>query len=467
MNSFAINSSGRAVVKFGGSNLKTRKDLLRLVDIVKAYNKPVIIVVSALYGITDTLVDAVKGIATSESVIPELKKRLLKEHFSVIETSIKDEVLKKELKSAITERVEELTRYLRGAHYLGGMPDFASDMTQSYGERLSSLILNAVLNHRGVDSVEALPEDIGLVTDGIYGNATVNFDVSVDNLKKNLRTDVVNVVPGFYGVSEGNRITLLGRGGTDYSAAAIARCVGADFLDFWKDVSGFMSADPKITSEAKLIPSLSYSEAAELSYFGAKILHPRTFEPVRETGIEVNICNVDKFPENLRPGTVIGRSGRVSRDVIKSVTCSDNFAILKLIGPGVGIKPGIMAEATAVLSNSGINIRSVITSQTSINIMLSRDDIERGYKKMEELSVAGVDRLEKMDNISLVALVGEGIPHRPGVAGRIFGAISKENINVLIISMGASDVATYFVVDREDKLKAVKIIHKEFFNEEC
>ena len=166
-----------------------------------------------------------------------------------------------------------------GIHYIGDIPDFIQDRILSYGEKLSSLLLTIILKYNGINADECLPEDMGLLTDGEFRNATIDFEGSIPNVEKALKEDKVYVVPGFYGISQEGKVTLLGRGGSDYSAAGIARCVRAESLDIWKDVNGYMTADPKMVDAPRRVRKLSYTEAAELSYFGAKILHPRTVEP--------------------------------------------------------------------------------------------------------------------------------------------------------------------------------------------
>lgn len=258
-------------------------------------------------------------------------------------------------------------------------------------------------------------------------------------------------------------MTLLGRGGSDYTAAAIARCIDAASVDLWKDVPGFMSADPKLVANAAAVKRLAYNEAAELSYFGARILHPRTFEPVMDKQIPVRLFNIGRFCEKLEPETIIDGNGVIKEDVIKSVTFSDDFGILKLHGAGVGIKPGIMARVTARLNDEGINIKSIITSQTAINILLALEDLEKSLRAVEAIGLTAVDRIAAVDNISLIAVVGGGILEKPGIAARVFSAVSRRNINIRTISAGPSNVAIYFIIDRNEREKAVKAIHEEVF----
>ncbi|MCP5104874.1 MAG: aspartate kinase [bacterium] len=455
----------KIVVKFGGSNLKRKEDISKLIRVVSLYRQPIVVVVSALYGVTDILVKSIHMVKEYEKAISGLKQSLLDSHYRIVDLYIGNGDRQKGgvVKQKILERVEELEKYLRGIHYLGEIPDFVEDRVLSYGERLSSLVLTAILDFNNISCSECLPENLGLYTNGEYRNATVDFDLSKEEVSQCLSGDGIRVIPGFYGMSRNSRVTLFGRGGSDYTAAAIARCIDAESVDLWKDVPGFMSADPKLVENPKVIHHLAYNEAAELSYFGACILHPRTFEPVLETEIPVRLFNIDDFTEDLEPVTVIEDEGVIHEDIIKSVTFSDDFGILRLHGAGVGIKPGIMAKITTTLNDECINIKSIITSQTSINILLSRHDLGRSLRVVKTIGLSMVDSITPVDDISLIAVVGEGILEKPGIAARMFSAVSEHDINIKMISAGASPVAIYFIIDKEEKIKAVRAIHEEFF----
>ncbi|MCK5050516.1 MAG: aspartate kinase [Candidatus Cloacimonetes bacterium] len=451
------------VIKFGGSNLKSREDLFRIIKVLKSYDRPVIVVVSALYGITDRLNDALRRIQKSRKEIKEIIVFLKDTHLNIIKQYIDESEKQKELCKRIEVRIEELEKKFKGINYFGEVPDFVHDWVLSFGERLSSLLLCSLLNVFGIDATEALPEDIGLITDGIFNNACIDFEASIPTVQKTLSENKTYIIPGFYGVSKEGKVTLLGRGGSDYSAAAIARCVQAESLDLWKDVSGFSSVDPQILNNAIPIKKLNYSEAAELSYFGAKILHPQTVEPLLHHSIPLRIFNINTFSGELQPVTYIADTKVITPSIIKSVTYSDDFAILELNGPGVGIKPGIMAEVTTILNEYDINIKSIITTQTKIKLLLSKSDIDKGYQLAKSLHLITLDEIKTEDDISLIAVVGEGILNQPGIAARTFQAVFTRGINVRLISAGASDVAIYFIVSKNDKIQAVKAIHEEFF----
>ncbi len=453
----------KIIVKFGGSNLKTREDLQKIIRVVKTYNRPLVIVVSAFFGITNYLIKGIEEVIGSEDHISTMQKFIRELKAETIESNIRDNKEKSELYEKIDRRLGDLEKYLKGVHYIGDVPEFVEDQILSYGEKLSSLMLTGILNSAGIPAEEKLPEDIGFITDGEFQNASVNFESSAETVSRELSGDKVYVIPGFYGISEEGKVTLLGRGGSDYSAAAFARCLDAESLDIWKDVNGYMSADPKLVKNPVRIRELSYTEAAELSYFGAKILHPRTVEPLMDKDIPVRIFNIDKENPSLEPLSVIDSRVILAENVVKSVTYSDNFAVLKLNGPGVGIKPGVLGHICTILDTHGINIKSVVTAQTCINIYLEQSDLREADMVIRKSKLPTIREITPLENLSVIAIVGEGILNSHGLAFKMLNAINREKINAKIISGGASEVASYIVVESINRDRAIGVIHSEFF----
>jgi len=454
------------VAKFGGSNFKDQKSIETVITAIGNYQQPVIVVVSAFYGITNYLAEMLLKIRADEEQINLTTDFLTRMKQDIINENIPDKKHRQQVLDQVLARLNRLERYCLGIHYIGEIPDFLEDIVLSYGERFSSLLLTYFLKYHGLEAEECLPEEMGFYTDGEFGNATVDFTAAEKSVAAKLASDKIYVIPGFYGISQAGKVTLLGRGGSDYSAAAIARCVKARSLDIWKDVDGFLSADPQLIKNPQQVESLSYREAAELAYFGAKILHPRTVEPLMSRHIPIRIFNINTCGQSMTPFSVISANGKQHKQVIKSVTYSDDFGILKLKGPGVGMKPGILAKVTTALDNHRINIKSVITAQTSINFLFSLSNLERAYEITTELGLKAVGEILVEEDLSLIALVGEGILEKHGIAARMFSAVSRQKINIQIISLGASPVAAYFFVHRNDRDAAVRVIHKEFFGYE-
>jgi aspartate kinase/aspartokinase/homoserine dehydrogenase 1 len=305
------------------------------------------------------------------------------------------------------------------------------------------------------------------VAEGPFGNASADRELCGLQLPQALGGNKTFVVPGFYGVRRDGKIAIFGRGGSDYTAAVIAQALGAESLDLWKDVDGFLSCDPRLVQDSHTISYLTYQEAAELSYFGAKILHPRTVEPLENDDIPIRVMNVERFDGTIRPFSIVGPEKRdielggqePGKGAIKSVVSTDDVGIVRLEGPGVGSRPGILARATGKLEAAGLNIVSVITAQTCINLLFKREDLQRAWAVLRAESVSGVVAVEGLEDVALVAAVGSGIRDTVGVGGRILGALAAAGINVLLAQAGASPVAVYTLVRRKDKDGALRAIH--------
>ncbi|MFN8254254.1 MAG: aspartate kinase [Bacteroidales bacterium] len=454
----------RKVIKIGGSNLKELKEIQKISDIIVSYDKPPIVVVSAFYGITEKLIIALDIIKHNEIKIKELINYLIDFKSKYIDGLITDNLIKIQVQASIKKRMDDLSVYLHNLYEKGTVKQNDRDYILSYGERLSAEIFWGIIKSKYTDCELLLPENIGLITDGVFGNSSVNLKLSKENLSNRFNPETIYIIPGFYGVSPYGKINLLGRGGTDYSAAAIAYCINASTLDIWKDVDGFMTADPKHVEKPAQVKHLSYLEAAELSYFGAGILHPRTVEPLQLNNIPIRIFNIHKDNAFSDPQTVIDERISVFQDVIKSLTFENKIGIVSIKGPGVGFIPGILSAITHELYENAINISSVITSQISINLLIGHDEIDKAKSLIEFLDIHAITDISVNKEVSLIAVVGNGMTQIPGVAARIFSAIAEKGINILLSSLGASDVVTYFVVDKKDTKKALVSLHHALFN---
>jgi aspartate kinase/aspartokinase/homoserine dehydrogenase 1 len=455
--------SQKIVIKIGGSNLKNTNDYQRLACVVNAYNSPVVIVVSAYFGLTNQLISILKQAPLNKSAIDEFTIKLLANNKQLVDENILNKELQESTYRELETRIKHLHKLLVSIHHIGEVPDFLNDKILSYGERLSSLLTSRILSSRGIDSEEILPEELGLITDGIHGFATCDFELSTESVRKNLSGDKTFVVPGFYGISQQNKVTLFGRGGSDYTAAAIAKCIDAKYLDVWKDVDGFLSADPRIVKTPAKINRLSYNEAAELAYFGARILHPETISPIKSAYIPLRVLNIEDFSGTINPSTIVNGSSDIHPGIIKSITYSDDFGILQLNGAGVGAKPGILAEVTQRLETEKVNIKSVITSQISINILLSKSDLEHAHQSILKNPLNTISQVQTETDISVIAVVGKGLTEQAGIMYKILGAVASKNINIKTVVMGASKVSAYLIVHCGNRDAAIKTIHQSFF----
>ena len=450
------------VLKFGGSNIRSPEDYHKIVDVVARYKQPVVLVVSAHYAFTNQLDEVIRAAKTNNYWLNSFIKNWHAFFSDILKTQIKNSEFTEEALKNIGEIFRNLKKQLLGINYIGDIPEFIYDNALCTGEKITALLLSTFFQDYGKATKIHFPENAGLITDGIFNNASVEIEQSREYLAKTFREDAINIVPGFYGVSTQGNITLFGRGGTDYSAASIAACIEAESLDLWKDVCGFRTANPKIIPESEPIQELSYQEAAELSYFGSEIIHPRTTDPVSDRNIAIQMFDIrapEKYPT---PDTIIGNFHQ-NEYKLRSITQSQNFGIVKLSGAGVGIKPGILAYASTALHAGGINIKSVQTSQTSINILLDKQELATAKNIIEEKDIHGVKEISMESGISLIAAVGQGIIHKPGIASRVFNAIAEKGINIRMIFFGASPVAIYFIVSEEDMENAIKSLHQALF----
>jgi len=453
------------VIKLGGGCLKGKRQIAQILELIADRGQGHIFVVSALYGVTDALIEGMTKALDKEEAIPSIINHLKNKHTAVARHLIHKESSLKRFLRNLNKSLNELERLYYGLNFTREITPRMRDVISSYGERFAVKLLSGVLNYRGIQATYRMPHKIGLITDAKFGDATANLRKTTQNLQSHLKPLLAQggivFIPGYFGTREDGEITTFGRGGTDYSAAVIARATRADVLEIWKDVPGYLSADPEFVSEAQLIPHLSYDEAAELSYFGAKILHPRTIEPLRRSKLNITIRNT-LDPD--APGSLITPRSPRAKHLIKSVSYETHIGILKVRSSGVGARPGILALVANRLTETGINIKSVVTSQTCISLLLAHDDLEKGYRALKSLQPPPYRRLEKEEDVALVCIVGEGILRRKGIAARCFSAVADCNINVEMISLGPSKVALYFIVHTRDLRSAVTAIHNTFFS---
>jgi len=452
------------IMKFGGGCLKDSDDFQKVGRILCDETETTAVVVSAVHGVTDLICNAVHTALHSDEEIPSLIKSIELKHEEIMKSMIKNKEVLDITWNEIVGLLKRLERLFFGVAYTEEISNSLMALIHSFGERICARLLVGVLKDLGRKAEAFDSDEIGLITDDFYDNATAVLSEIRNNLSKNIKpmmeTNIIPVVTGYFGCSREGKVTTFGRNGSDYSAAVIAYGLEAGSLEIWKDVDGFMTADPRLVLNSQMIRSLSYYEAAELSYFGAKILHPRTVEPLRDMPIPILIRNIN---DSLNQGTKLLAESRVRKDVVKSVTYNREISIVKIHGPGVGLKPGILGDLGHALGNQRINIYSVITSQTRINLIIDKKDQKAAYEALFYLSGGIIDKVEVENTVALVAVVGKGIQRRKGIVARVFSAVSAENINIQMISSGASEVAYYFLVKADEVGRAVRAIHHEFF----
>lgn len=435
------------VMKYGGSSVKDSEMFKRVAEIVKKdLDKNPIVVLSAVKGVTDNLIKAMK-----ESLVGKY------EAYNEIEAKHKEIISDLGLDSDIVkEDMDELKSALDTNTKLKSKTSKMLDYISFFGERMSVKILSALLNKQGVKSSSYVSGDIGLLTDSNFGDATL-LDESYDNLKEFFYDkEEVSVVTGFGGKDKEGEWTTFNRGGSDYVAAIIGAAVNASEIQIWTDVSGIMTIDPRIVPEAKSLEVLSFSEAAESAFFGAKVLHPKTIKPAMDKDIPVRVLNTFE-PEHK--GTLILSEGQPSSEVIKVITRKRNVTVINLCSSRMLNAYGFLEQVFGIFSKYKKSVDMVTTSEVNISLTVeNKENLDKIVPELEKLGNVVVE-----NDKSLICLVGEGMKHTIGVAAKIFSILAEANISVEMVSQGASEINVSFIVKNEDADKAVKALHAGFF----
>ncbi len=455
-------------MKIGGSSLKSLESLDQVAElIISEPDDQKIVIVSAVHGVTDHLIKSTGEALETDRKIAGLLDYLQVLHHELILGCIKSMVYRRKILDETDYILSRLEKLLYGIAYTGECTCRTRDLVVSMGERLAVQLVAGCLLDKNQQAVALDADQIDIIATGDYGYGNADLNAISERLPNHLnpflRTGTIPVITGFFGRTTDHRVITFGRGGTDYSAAVVAYAMSCDELQIWKDVDGFMTADPKMAANVKPLLHLSYDEAAELSYFGAKILHPRSVEPLAKKNIPAVIKNT--FKPSLR-GSVIGPERQQHEQIIKSVTFNHEIGALRLIGPSLGYQIGFLKRVISALTNANINIISVITAQTAVNLLLNKRDVVKSEEIIASLEISYVDEIEPILHASLVGVVGEGLAETKGLAARAFKALAMADVNVEMIVSGASRVATYFIINQNDVKTAVCAIHNEFFGQD-
>jgi aspartate kinase len=351
---------------------------------------------------------------------------------------------------------------------LGELTPRGLDVVSGLGERLSARVVAAAMRSQGLKANTVEATEI-IVTDNHFGNAGPLFEESTVKTRAKLlpliQAGIVPVVTGFIGATVEGLPTTLGRGGSDYSATIIGRCLPADEVWIWTDVDGVMTADPRIVPEARTLPVISYAEVAELSFFGAKVLHPKTIQPVAELGIPVRVLN-SFHPDH--PGTLV-RSEVSQEPLIKGITAIRNLSIVTVEGRGMQGVPGVAGRVFSAVARSGASIFMITQSSSEQNICFVVRSAEtpavvREVEKEFELEMmrGDIDHVANQDQVAIIAVVGAGMKGKPGIASRVFGALADRQVSIISIAQGSSEYNLSLVVRQEDVDEGVRAIHRQF-----
>ena len=443
-------------MKFGGTSVEDENAFQRIVTIVQAqqHASPVV-VVSAMSGFTDALLDSVAAAATGN---PKGAIESLEHHFQrhrAVAEGLADSA------TTVIERIDtarhEIAELLRSVAAVGTSAALRDEIV-SYGERLSSFLLASVLSEGGlpaqfVDARECV------ITDSQHGRAEPLLDetgiATTKKLDSLVSTNQVPVLGGFIGSSLEGKTTTIGRGGSDYTAAILGTALNAAEVQIWTDVPGVLTADPRIIKDAAPIPRLSYDEAAELAYFGAKVLHPKTIQPAVERNIPVRICN---SREPAHRGTIVGSDTEISPQSVKAIAHKTGITLVQVTSARMLGAYGFLNAIFEIFNRHRTVIDIVTTSEVSVS--LSLDDATSLPAIIEELRQLGSVYVERKR--AVVCVVGEGLRSTPGIAARVFGCLG--DINVSLISQGASRINLTFVVEEDRVVEAIHRLHEAFFS---
>jgi len=462
----------RVIVKFGGTSLSDGKRIKSAAELIRRYRghiEEVVVVASAMGGVTDELIRAAEGAKAGDRAYVEgFLERLSKRHIDAVGEAASDPGTKCELVNGVEEDIAELGKALVGVSYLSELTPRSRDYILSFGERLSTRILWGALRDLGMRAEYFTGFEAGIVTDANFGEAAPIYEVAREKVRAALegviRSGSIPVVTGFIGGTPDGIVTTLGRGGSDYTATILGSLLNADEVWLMTDVDGLMTADPKIVPSAKTIRRISYSEAAEMAFFGAKSLHPRALEPVSEKGIPLRIKNTfDPDGE----GTLITKEGADRGEkAVKAVTLIRNVSLLTASGAGIVGTPGAAASIFKVLGDNRINVLMISQSSSEYNVsfVIPRASSEEAVSALRRgLQERGlIKEVSSEDDVCVVAVVGSGMRGTPGVAARVFTAVARRGINVRMISQGSSELNISFVVGESDGADAVRAIHEEF-----
>ncbi|NLU45951.1 MAG: aspartate kinase [Euryarchaeota archaeon] len=450
------------VMKFGGSSVGSPEALGRVADIVLGTEGQKVVVASAMSGVTNFLVSAAESDNRKDR---ERAVEGLDEMHLAAAAKLFEGVAMEAFMDEYRPRFEEFKALMTDE--AAAADPFYMDTVSSQGERFSTLLLAHVLRLKGARAVAMTAEECGISAEGrpLNGSAALNRTESqmTMRLKPVLEQGIIPVITGFYGINDDGKVLTFGRGGSDYSAAVVANGLDADVLEIWTDVDGFMSADPRMIPDAVLIDEMNYAEAAELAYFGAKVLHPRTIEPVRMKHIPLRIRNSFK-PEDA--GTSVHHLRKQTDEMLKSVAVKTDLSIISISSAEIAYRPNMVARIIEKIAENDVIIYSLSTSLSTVALLVHNNDVKATMMRLNTLDAGDIERIEVKSDVALVCAVGDNLLAKCGVSGDIFSAVKDARANVEMISEGASDVSLNFVVPMYKVTEVVRSLHSRFVTKE-
>jgi len=455
------------VKKFGGSSLADADKIRMTVDIVKqSREKPVCLVLSAMKGVTNYLIEAAKWAEIGDKRYKTNITVLTEKHNHCIDNLFKGNI-PEELKSRMNSLFEDLGEILHGIELVRECSPKSMDLVMSFGERLNCMQVACYLDNIGMSARYIDSREI-IKTDSTHGKGNVNFKKTYEETQKKIDDyeTTIPVICGFIGSDDSKRTTTLGRNGSDYTASIIGAALDAEKVEIWTDVDGVLTADPRIVKNAFVIPQLSIEEAMELSFFGAEVIHPYTLVPTTDKNIPVYIKNT------LNPsavGTLITKNCTREDRIITGIASIDGLSLINIEGGGLMGMPGMASQIFTALAEAEVNIIMITqaSSEHSISILCRSEETAGAVEKLNKnLDTAILNRkiqnIEIVDNLVIIAVIGENMIGQVGLTGKLFSAVGDAEINILAIAQGSSERNISFVIQQKDKEAALKAVHKKF-----
>ena len=460
----------RLVLKYGGTSISSAKDIQAVTNYINSLSKhnEIVIVCSAISGTTDDLIEISQSIKKeNKDKAEQLASKIINRHKQLAKQTIKKSTIRKKLLEKLDIDFRELVALIEGMVLLGEVTPRSMDYLISFGERLSIKLISFAINDIGKKSISLTGKEVGIVTDSNFGESKPLMDTTRLRVSKTIDLQfskkIIPVIGGFTGADQHGHVTTFGRGGSDYTATIIGSCIKADEIWLMSDIDGLMTADPKIVKNAKLLKEVSYIEAIEMALFGAKQIHPRTFEPLLTKKIPMKIRNSFNVKNE---GTLVTDSHSIStKNTVKCVSSIRHNGLIDIRGGSMVGTPGTAAKIFATLAKAGINVMMISQnpSESSITIVVKNTDLDKAVNVLEmELLGKIIKKLEVTTDVAIIALIGLGMRGTVGVASKVFGAIEKNKVNVAMITQGSSELNLAFVVKDSDSNVAVQALHDAF-----
>jgi len=462
----------RLVMKFGGVSVADGDKLRKVGTIVRKFHRDghqLIVVTSAMAGVTDSLAEVAKRAGHGhKDTVREFMETISSKHRKAAESAIMDERILKRTLLALDVRLDELRNILLGIAHIGELTPRSRDYVLGYGEKLSTPILEGVVEDFGMKSKALTGGEAGIVTDNRFGDASPLMNVTSLQIRQTveplLDEGTIPVISGFIASTQDGIQTTLGRGGSDYSASIVGAALKADEVWAWKDVDGLMTANPKIVKSAKMIHTISFAEAMELAHFGAEVVHPRALECAARYQLPFRVKNL-KDPDSTG-STIVGELKVKHGDVVKAITNINDVSVISVSGASMVGTPRLAAKVLQILTDEDIDVLMISQSSSEENITLAipKSGGSRARNALE-LSLLGSKQVREVsmeDGLSIVAVVGAGMKGTPGVAAKVFTTMAKNEVNIRAIAQGSSELNISFIIRKEDTKKAIESLHAEF-----